>query len=128
MSEVTDDRSRDAPTGTPFRRQEMLDRFEGDAELLEEIAGDFLERSASLEAQLRVELTRGEAANAGRTAHTLKGLIAYFDRGMVFDCARAVQALADDGDFAGAEALLDSLAARIEELRSHLRREVCRVQ
>lgn len=108
----------------PFNTRELLARFEGDAAMLREVATDFLTRSAILEERLRAELVRGEAVGAGRTAHTLKGVIACFDRGLVFDFARQIKSRADEEDFAGALALLDALTEFVEDLRDHLRREV----
>lgn len=108
-----------------FCLKEVLARFDGDAVLLKAVATGFLASSATLEEQLRAELARGETAKAGRTAHTLKGLIAHFDRGIVFEFARHLQCRADADDFVGAESLFVPLAALVEELRGHLRKEVC---
>lgn len=109
----------------PFCKEEVLGRFGGDAALLREVAIEFLARSATLEERLRTELIRGETVEAGRTAHTLKGLIAYFDRGIVFEFARHLQCRADAEDCVGAASLLVPLAALVEELRDQLRKEVC---
>lgn len=108
-----------------LNREELLARFDGDALLLREIATGFLTRSTTLLERLHTELARGATAEAGRTAHTLKGLIAYFDRDVVFDFARQLQYRADCADFAGAQALLVPLSALVEDLRDHLRKVVC---
>lgn len=108
-------------------KTDLLARFDGDAVLLEEVAREFLERSVALEESLRAELVTGNASAAARAAHTLKGLIAYFDRGIVFNIARQIEFRADAGDLAGAKALLDSLRAFVEHLRDSLRQDVCSV-
>lgn len=108
-------------------RSELLAGFDGDAELLRQVASDFLVRSAELTERLRGELASGARADAARTAHTLKGLIAYFERGIVLHFAGEIEHRVDDEDFASAQALLAPLAALVETLRDHLRREVCDV-
>jgi len=56
----------------------VLDRVGGDAELLREIAGIFLEEYPSLMREIRTAVAQGDPLRLERAAHSLKGSVANF--------------------------------------------------
>lgn len=57
-----------------FDREAALARMEGDEELLEEVAGMFLEQAPEMLLQLRQSASTGDLAAVEFTAHALKGM------------------------------------------------------
>jgi two-component system sensor histidine kinase/response regulator len=105
-----------ATAGTPVSsddildRQEALDRVGGDVVLLRELVGVFLADCPRLWHDIEDALSRGDARNLSRAAHTLKGAVATFGAKSVRSAAEQLERLGDTGDLTGAE----NLAARLE--------------
>ncbi len=59
-----------------FSSAQLLERFEGDEELLARVAEIFIESTPGLLAKLRAEIDAGNAIGVSRTAHTLRGSLA----------------------------------------------------
>ncbi len=70
-----------------FDERELLERVDHDLAFLAETVQMLEDDGRALVTQLKAALAAGDAAGAGRTAHTLKGMVANF-------CAPGVQALA----------------------------------
>jgi len=77
-----------------------LARVGGDADLLKELVGMFLEEYPKLLSQIREGLDRQDAASAASAAHQLKGLLAQFGAEAGRQAAFAVEQPARQGDLA----------------------------
>jgi len=66
-----------------------LDHVDGDEQLLAELAAMFLEDYPRLMGELKDSINKGDDVIAERTAHTLKGRLAFF--GMETERERALQ-------------------------------------
>src|SRR5436190_16020451 len=81
MAEVT------IPAPAPFDEAAVLERVEGDVELLREIVELFLEDSLRLREEVRAAVAAGDAAALRRSAHTLKGAASNFGAAAVVAAA-----------------------------------------
>jgi HPt (histidine-containing phosphotransfer) domain-containing protein len=98
----------------------------GDAELVAELAGMFLEDASARLAALREALENGDTVALERTAHTLKGSSGNMGAArMAAICAELQQAGAS-GELGGAAELLDSLEEEFGRVRPALEAEVAR--
>ncbi len=102
-------------------RQAALERVGGDAELLREIAALFLEECARAVADLRAAVERRNGPEIEHKAHSLKGSIATFGSGPVFQAAWELEKQGRGGDLSQVEAKLRSFESSLERLCSELR-------
>ena len=108
-------------SGPALDREEALSRVGGDVDLLREIAGVFLDDCPNSMQALRDAVSAGDAKLVERQAHTLKGSIATFGTGFVFETARKIELQGRCGDLSTATSDLLHLEAGIEHLKSDLR-------
>jgi PAS domain S-box-containing protein len=94
--------------------------FEGDIELLKEIAQMFLEESPILMEKMRDALVRGDSNALERAAHTVKGSVGNFVAKPAFEAARRAEQVGRDGDMNEAEAAYNALKAELERLKPAL--------
>jgi CheY-like chemotaxis protein len=116
----TGDRTAPAKTGDVPNPARLLDRVGGDAVLLREIIGLFLEESPRMVSTLRKEVADGDAEGVCRTAHAFLGAASNFDADDVIESFRAIEAHALAGDVAGCQALMEPAAAIAEALSARL--------
>ncbi len=107
--------------GPALDREEALSRVGGDVDLLREIAGVFLDDCPNSLQALRDAVSAGDAKLIERQAHTLKGSIATFGTGSVFEWARKIELQGRCGDLSTASTDLLHLEAGLEQLKSDLR-------
>jgi CheY-like chemotaxis protein/HPt (histidine-containing phosphotransfer) domain-containing protein len=88
-----------------------LARVGGDVELLQELAGMFMEEYPKLLEEIRRGLAGQDAAVAGNAAHQLKGLLAQFGAETARQAAYGVELPARQGDLAAANQNLQVLEA-----------------
>jgi HPt (histidine-containing phosphotransfer) domain-containing protein len=102
-------------------RAELLEMVGGDAEVLREIVGLFLEDVPMRLAALADALQAGDLTATYRAAHTLKGAAGNFGVPDIMQAALAVEQHARGGDLAAARqaaaALEDQLARLVQELK-----------
>lgn len=91
----------------------VLDRIDGDQELLRELVLLYLEDERQLLAQLDQAIASQDATAVGRSAHTLKGAVSNF-------CAARAQAAALALEIAGREGRIGDCPALLEALRAQL--------
>jgi CheY-like chemotaxis protein/HPt (histidine-containing phosphotransfer) domain-containing protein len=84
-------------------REAALERVGGDAGLLGELAGLFLDSYAQQVAELRAALGRGDVPAVQCLAHGLKGALAIFGAAAAVETAQHLEAMARRGDLAEAE-------------------------
>jgi HPt (histidine-containing phosphotransfer) domain-containing protein len=97
-----------------------LSRVGGDLELLQEIARLFLDDTPRMLSEIRQAIEAGDPIAVERSAHSLKGCIANFGTGAVFEAALALENKGRGGDLSGAP----ELYARIESLMNRLEPEL----
>ena len=90
------------PTAAPFDRAEVLDRLEGDEQLLREVIELFIQDSGGLIDRLRTAVDANDAAEVRAAAHRLKGAASNLAAGPVTDAARALEVIGERGTLSGA--------------------------
>ncbi len=110
------------PTGEQvFNRKELLDRLDGNEELLVEIVEVFLGDIPLQMEKLKEALQNGEAAVIQRQAHTMKGAAANINAESMRQAAWEVEMAAKEGNWEKARSLTQVLEMRFEDLRSLFR-------
>jgi PAS domain S-box-containing protein len=104
-----------------FDAQALLERVEGDRELMRELVALFLSESPQLLKDAVRCVEQEDAAGLRRAAHTLKS-VANFGAKDAYAAARALEGLAADGNFAQAPQALAELEGQTTRL-SHALRE-----
>lgn len=92
-----------------FRRQEVLERLEGDEELLKELVGLFLEQSGQQIKELRAALAAGDASVIQHQAHSLKGAAAGLGAEALSHRAAQLEKAGKEGDLTAVPALLEAM-------------------
>ena len=121
-------RSSDEGTLEPPRAQldvaSLLDRFCGDAEMLEEVCQVFLQEYPRQLSAVRDAALRHDARALESSSHTLKGSLAIFGAGDAYEMACRLELLGRTTDFAQAErsyADLERHVVRLGKLLATLR-------
>jgi CheY-like chemotaxis protein len=115
--------------GTALDRSALLDRVEGDMELLGEIIGLFKEDSVRQIAAIRDAIDQKQSDLLRRAAHNLKGTCGNLGAHEAAATALELEELAAAGNFSGAEQSLRSLEEQIQRagrLLDDLRQECLR--
>jgi two-component system, sensor histidine kinase and response regulator len=112
----------------PFDREALLERIDGDAELLAELFEDFL-----ADTEEHLETARSGSADKDATvlyegAHALRGCVANFCATGAFEIASELQNLAAAGNHAAAPAVFAKLEAEVKRLTEALRALVSELQ
>jgi two-component system sensor histidine kinase/response regulator len=81
---------------------ELPARFDGDGELLKELAGIFLQECPKMLDDIREALHAGNANDVERAAHTLKGAVGNFALPGPWETAQRLELLAKSGEVSGA--------------------------
>jgi two-component system sensor histidine kinase/response regulator len=100
--------------------QTALEHLDGDAELLAEVAGIFLEDYPRFVADIQDAVARRDAPALARHAHGLKGSVANFGATAAFQAALRLEDLARQGDLSEAESVLNDLTQALEQLKGSL--------
>lgn len=98
----------------------LLGSVGDDQELVEEMAGTFLEEIPRWMAELRAAVSGGDAVVVRRVAHGLNGAARYLRAGAVQQAADALERLAETGPLAEAPTALDRLEAELGRLAARL--------
>jgi CheY-like chemotaxis protein len=104
----------------PASRQSFLEMFDGDADLLREVATAYLEWEPALRAQLRGASGSGDAAAVRAAAHSLKGSVANFGAEAATSALARIEESAVRGDLRGAAMALAEFEPAADALRSEL--------
>ncbi len=94
----------------------VLRRMGGDTELLSSMVDYFLEDSPSLLEELKRLIDAGDAVEACRVAHSLKGLCSNFDAEAATQAGAAVEATCNAGKLEEASALVLPLSEELRQL------------
>jgi two-component system, sensor histidine kinase and response regulator len=98
----------------------LMERLEGDRQLLKELADLYLEDEPGLLAQIERSLQAGDAELLRRTSHTLKGSVSNFCAPLAQSAAYALECAGRNGTLEPAPELLEQLRAVLERVRADL--------
>ena len=101
-------------------RGAILERVEGDEDLLEEIVQLFIEDCPRLIGQMQDSLRDSNAAGLRLAAHTLKGSLSYFGPSQACALACELEILGRDDRLERAAPIHEALVAKLNELQSAL--------
>jgi CheY-like chemotaxis protein/HPt (histidine-containing phosphotransfer) domain-containing protein len=111
---------------TKTEESEILAHFEGDAELVRELAEIFLRECPRLLGDLRAAIQSGDAPALQRAAHSLKGSVGNFSTSDAHSSAHQLEMLGKLGSTEGAAqvlAVLEAQLQRFNQILSNLARE-----
>jgi len=105
--------SLDTPREDLIDRQAILDRFEGDQDLLREIIGLFLEDCPRRVSEMRDALARGDSEALQHVAHSIRGSVGNFAAAAAVDAAVQLETMGRTGDMAHADEACAALERQI---------------
>ena len=92
---------------------ELLARFDGDGELLKELAGIFLQECPRMLEDIREALRADNSTAVERAAHALKGSVGNFTMPGPWETAQRLELLAKSGQISGAQEILYTLEQQL---------------
>ena len=101
---------------------ELLARFDGDGELLKELAGIFLQECPRMLDEIRAALGLADSKALERAAHTLKGSVGNFAVPGPWETAQRLELLAKTGQLCGAPEIFRVLEQQIAQFNEILAR------
>ncbi|MHC5113670.1 MAG: CHASE4 domain-containing protein [Planctomycetota bacterium] len=99
-----------------------LDRLDGDAALLAEVIGVFLDDYPNQRDRLRAAIAAGDLATVGRVIHALRGALGNFFAQRAVDAAERAQVAADTSDAGALGPAVEALETEVDQLIAELRR------
>jgi len=103
-----------------LNRDELLDRVEGDLDLLKELVCLFSQEYPELVRKLNETIEKGEGARTRDLAHALKGSVSNFAIGPAFYAAKAMEDIGRGGDLSGAREAMVTLEQELKRLEQAL--------
>jgi signal transduction histidine kinase/DNA-binding response OmpR family regulator len=104
-----------------FDRGKALEQFEGDEELLMEIAGMFVQERPAMMSAIQTAIERGDSQELRIAAHTLKGVVGNFRAEPAVEAALRLEQMGKRGDLSGAAAAWEALNEAIDGLLNALK-------
>jgi two-component system sensor histidine kinase/response regulator len=101
---------------------ELLARFDGDSELLKELAGIFLHECPRMLDEIRAALGAADSKALERAAHTLKGSVGNFAMPGPWESAQRLELLAKSGQLSGVQEIFPILEQQIARFNQILAR------
>ena len=101
---------------------ELVARFDGDSELLKELAGIFLQECPRMLDEIRAALGTADLRALARAAHTLKGSVGNFAMPGPWETAQRLELLANSGQLCGAQEIFHVLEQQIAQFNQILAR------
>jgi two-component system sensor histidine kinase/response regulator len=108
------------PSEMPFDHAGLLDRVEGDTELLREIVELFLADCPRMLAEVQAAIGAGDPVALKRSAHTLKGAAANFGATAAVALSLELETIGKSGEVSGAGAVGERLEVALTMLRTAL--------
>jgi HPt (histidine-containing phosphotransfer) domain-containing protein len=103
-----------------INKVEILDRVDGDIELLLELIDIFREDSSRLISEIRAAVSREDAARIEHNAHSLKGSVGNFGAATAYSAAAKLEAVGGAGDLSEAGRAFGVLETEIDRVRNAL--------
>jgi len=101
-------------------KDKVLERVEGDKELLREIVNLFLEDYSKLMSEIREAIAGADSQALERAAHGLKGSVGNFSAKAAYDAAHSLEVIGREGDLSRAGKAYVLLKTEIERLKPEL--------
>ncbi|MBI5572497.1 MAG: Hpt domain-containing protein [Desulfomonile tiedjei] len=123
MHELEPDARQILPTPTKdsvLDRAGILDRVGGDAELLKEVVGLFIDDCPRLLSEIREAFLDGDAARVEKVAHALKGSVGNFAAEAAVQAAFKLESMGRSRDLTGASEALMQLEREIDWVKEEL--------
>ena len=108
------------PAPPPFDRKLALDRVDGDASLLADLAQIFLDECPRMLGAIQEAVQRRDAAAIERAAHSLKGSVSTFAAKDAVDAALKLEIIGRDARIEVAETAAASALHEVARLRTAL--------
>jgi two-component system, sensor histidine kinase and response regulator len=105
-----------AESFAPQDLAKALERFEGDRELLRELASLVVREYPSLLTAMRAAAARYDAFSFERSAHSMKGMVANFQAEAATSAALALENMGRSGDLSRADAGMQLLEQELAAL------------
>jgi CheY-like chemotaxis protein len=99
-----------------WNREEAIERLGGDADLFQELCQIFLDESPKLLRELQSALKNGNAEDAMRAAHSIKGEVGYLSAPDAMSAARQLEEMARSKNLFGSDKILAVLERELEAL------------
>jgi CheY-like chemotaxis protein len=115
-----DDAEEGPAAGVVLDRESALARVGGNLDLLRQLAGVFRDDCARLVPEVREALRQGDPTRLRNAAHTLKGMVSFFDAPGATAAARDLEEMGEEGKLAGADDTLATLVREIERVQEVL--------
>jgi len=115
--------SNDEPTALEpiFNLAEVLNRLEGDEELLQELIGLFLGQAQQLLLEIHEAGERGDAKVLERSAHKLKGSMANYGAKHAVETAQRLENMGRNQELGGIESVIGDLEIKLDQLQNEMR-------
>lgn len=101
--------------------QDILDRVDGDMEMLQEIINVFLATAPELLSKVKEALSQENALAVQETAHRLKGAVGNFSSQGPYHTVQELENLGKEGKFKDSSEVLKRLESEIGQIESQLR-------
>ena len=101
----------------PVSKSQLVAAVDGDADLLKEIVGIFLEECSELVSKIRAAISSHDSQTLVRSAHTLKGSVGYFGAEEVIKNASELERMGREKNFNDAEQVFLLLEKRLEHIK-----------
>ena len=105
---------------TKLDRAALLERFDGDVDLLRDIADTFLAHCPDLLAEIGNAVTTRDAARLCKAAHNLKGTVANFEVEEAVATAFRLERMGMEGELGEVEAAWDDLQTKMRSFQVEL--------
>ncbi|MFZ0389430.1 MAG: PAS domain S-box protein [Calditrichia bacterium] len=105
-----------APARVMFDSQELMERMEGDLDLLKELLDIFEETSADILESISLGIKEKDAQTVERGAHSLKGSVSNFSAGYVRDLAFQLEEMGRNNNLENAETVFARLKTELPEM------------
>ena len=99
----------------------LLDRLDGNTQLLSELVHAFLEDAPRLLQELRQAVLRRQTPQIAAIAHTINGMVSNFEAGQCRDAALRLERTCQEGVLDGVEQLTSDLEQAVNRLAETLR-------
>ncbi len=105
----------------------LIQSFENDHRLFEELVEIFVNDYPQMLSTLRNTLKISDANTLSRTAHSLKGMLRNFQAETAAETAYALEKIGRDGALDGADQMVDSLAEQLDDVARKLKQLVQKI-
>jgi CheY-like chemotaxis protein/HPt (histidine-containing phosphotransfer) domain-containing protein len=116
-------RKGEAPAEPPaFDEGALLDHFGDDPELLNEVAGVFIETAPTWQSEIHAAVAAHDAVRLQRAAHTVKGAVSHFGAQHAYEAANQLEQIAKTGQLQNATAACATLERELRRLQIALQK------